>query len=296
MKRAAAIVALLGALSPVRQAAACAACGCGDPTLTAMGTEKPLQFRLRAAVEWRHRTDDIGQENVDQVKLEEDRFDTELAFAPLDRLYLMLTVPTLRRTVTYVNAAERTRWGLGDIEFRAKLFLYQDRDFAPHHLVALVGGIKLPTATLQRGPDGQLLPIELQPGTGSVDPIAGASYAFFARPISFYASVQGTYPTHGVEGFRASPSLRTTTSLQYQIVLPLAVRAGVDTRTDGKGLEDGVTSRDSGGFIAYATAEALVSPVTDLMLSASVRVPFIQGLDGFHHEGPMFGAGIAYDF
>ncbi|WP_394842696.1 transporter [Pendulispora brunnea] len=293
------LVSVLGGallLLSTRNADACAVCGCGDPTLTAMGAEKPAPFRLRAAVEWRHRTDNIGQERVDQIRLTEDRFDAQLAFAPIDRLYLLLTVPTLRRTVSYVNEAERTRWGLGDIELRAKFFLFQDRDFQPRHLVSVIGGVKLPTAPLQRNDAGKLLPIELQPGTGSVDPIVGLSYAYFANPISFYASVQGTYPTSGTEGFRASPSLRTTTALQYQIVTPLAVRAGIETRTDGKSLEDGSHSRDSGGFIGYGAVEALVSPITDLMLFASFRMPILNALEGYHDEGPMFGAGVALDF
>ncbi|WP_394822097.1 transporter [Pendulispora albinea] len=284
------------AVPMAREARACAVCGCGDPTLTAMGTEKPQTFRLRASAEWRHRTDSIGRSGMDEVRLTEDRFDAQVAVAPIDRLYLLLTVPTLRRKVSYVNAAERTRWGLGDIELRAKFFLYQDRDFVPRHLLAVVGGVKLPTAPLQRGAGGKLLPIELQPGTGSVDPIVGLSYAYFAAPISFYASVQGTYPTKGTEGFRAAASVRTTTAVQYQIVQPFALRLGIDTRTEGKSLEDGSNSRDSGGFIGFGTAEALVSPVTDFMLFASFRMPVLNALAGYHDEGPIYGAGIAYDF
>src|SRR5438128_6905001 len=169
-------------------ARACAACGCGDPTLTAMGTEKPLRNRVRASLELRHRIDVVGDRGVDQLRLVEQRLDAQLAWAPHERLFLLVSLPTLRRDLTYDDGARKQTWGIGDLELRAKLFLFQDRSFSPRHLVAVLGGAKLPTAAVDRRSNGRPLPMELQAGSGSVDALAGASYAFFAYPWSAYAS------------------------------------------------------------------------------------------------------------
>ncbi|HSI03633.1 MAG: transporter [Myxococcota bacterium] len=275
---------------------ACSTCSCGDMTLTVMGSEKPYAGRLRAALELRHRSDAVGTAGFNEQRLEEQRLDAQLIWAPLDRLLFMVDVPALRRTVRYVNLARRDTTALGEIELRAKAFVYQDDAFVPAHLVALIGSVKLPTARLQRGADGALLPIELQPGTGSVDPGLGIAYAFFADPWSFYASVTGVYATKGEQGYRASRSLRSTTALQYQLIPSLALRAGIDTRTDTTALEAGSVAADSGGFIGLATAEALFSPFSDWLLYAAVRMPVVNALNGAHDEGAYLSVGLAYDF
>ncbi len=292
----AAALGALGALASAGDAYACATCGCGDPTLTALGVEKPYQNRVRASIEGRYRTDRIGAPNVDEINLHEQRIDVQGAWAPHERVFLLLTVPIMRREVSYVNLARKLTLGLGDVELRAKVFLYQDTSEMPRHLISAIGGVKFPTAPLQRDDTGKLLPIELQPGTGSVDPILGLSYAYFPRPWSAYASVQAFFPTKGTEGFRASAALRSTVAVQYQVTTWFAPRLAIDTRLDGKALEDGASSRDSSGFIGFLSPEVLVSPMTDLMLYASVRIPILQALNGYHREGAIYTVGAAVDF
>lgn len=296
MRRWAAAIAFAGALLWNSVAHTCATCGCGDMTLTLMGSEKPFVGRLRAALELRHRTDAIGTPGFDEQRLQEERLDAQMVWAPTDRFIFMVDVPALSREVTYVNLASRDTTALGEILLTAKSFVWQDDPFVPAHLLAVLATLKLPTAQLQRGPDGALLPIELQPGTGSFDPGAGLAYAFFADPWSVYASVTGVLTTRGDQGYRGPRSLRTTTALQYQLVPSLALRGGFDTRTDSTAIEAGTTASDSGGFIGFATAEALVAPVSDWLLYAALRVPVVNALRGAHTEGPYVSVGVAYDF
>lgn len=295
--RASASAALLaGALALASpRAEACATCGCGDPTLTAMGSEKAFRNRVRVSLDGRRRSDDIGQAGVDQIRLRENRLDGQVAWAPSERLFLLATAPLLQRNVAYVNGGETSTFAFGDVELRAKAFVAADREFAPRHLYAVTAGLKLPTAPRQRDASGAYLPVEVQPGTGSFDPLLGMSYAFFPRPFSFYASVQGSAPLRGTSVLRASPSLRTTTALQYQLVSWFAPRLGVDTRLDARAYEDGAPERDSGGFIAFATAELLFSPVADLLVVPALRVPVVQALAGYHVEGPIAGVAVVYD-
>jgi hypothetical protein len=289
-------VVFLSVLALPRAADACAVCGCGDPTITALGTEKPYRNRLRASIELKHRSDAIGRERIDQLVLSEQRLDMQLAWAAHQRLFLLLSVPVLHRDLTYVNLAHARFFNIGDIELRAKGFVWQDRAFSPRHLLAVTAGVKFPTAPLQRGLDGKTLPVELQAGTGSFDPLAGVSYAWFFAPGMLYVSANGTYPTPGRAGFQASPSLRVTSTVQYNALPWFAPRVGVDARIDGKGKEDGRFARDSGGFIAFMSFELLFTPVRDLLIFVAARVPFIQALSGFHREGTYANLGIAYDF
>ncbi len=100
----------------------------------------------------------------------------------------------------------------------------------------------------------------------------------------------------GHDQYRSSRSVRTTTALQYQLTNELALRGGVDTRTDSIALENGAPASDSGGFIGFVTAEALYSFGMDWLVYGAVRVPVLNELLGRHIEGPFLSLGVAYDF
>jgi hypothetical protein len=278
-----------------RQARACASCGCGDPTLTGAGTEQPFRNRLRFSAAAQYRRDTLGVDAA-EMRLGEGRVEGQVAWAPVERLFLVAGAPLLWRDIGYSNGEQRTSRGIGDAEVRAKVFVYRDRAFAPRHLVALVGGLKLPTAPMQRTPTGRPLPLELQPGTGSLDPIAGASYAIFAYPWSAYASTQLLWSTWGRNRSRASRSLRSTLAIQRQGGALFAARLSADTRLDGRAIEAGAPSNDSGGAIVFASPELLFSPVTDLTLSVYARVATVNWLHGRHVEPFMLGVTAAFDF
>ncbi|MCS6899291.1 MAG: transporter [Myxococcales bacterium] len=278
-----------------RGALTCAVCNVGDATLTSMGTEKPYRGRLRSSLTLQYRTDEVGEARVDRLRLAETRLDLNLAWAPHARLFLMGVMPVMQRTVEYVNLARRTSVGPGDGELRARWFPWQDRSFGAKHLLAVTGGVKLPTGQVQRGRDGKPLPVELQPGTGSVDPLGGISYAHFSWPWSMYTSLQFFGSMAGAEGVRASRSMRGTVAGQWQVSMPVALRLGLDGRFDGKAIEGGTPERDSGGFIGYASPEILLSPGLDWMVVLSVKFPVIQALSGFHREGPIWSIGVVRD-
>jgi hypothetical protein len=294
------LLAATGALPLVLLASpdalACSTCGCGDPTLTAMGTEKPYAGRLRLSFDTRYRTDAIGQERVDRISLSEVRSDGQVAWAPTPKLFLLATVPFLVRRVDYVNGAAKDAVSIGDLELRGKSFLYLDREFGTRHSIAITYGLKLPTAPRQTDERGKLLPNEVQPGTGSFDPMLGLAYAGFFRPWSIYASVWGSAPLRSRSENRASSSVRGTFTVQYQWATRFATRLGTDLRLDGPSYEDGARSRDSGGFVAFLSPEIVLSPKVDWVVVLSARIPVLQALAGFHHEGPVLGVAVGYDW
>lgn len=291
---AAAFLATLVAAAPA--ARACSACECGDPTLTTMGSEKPFAGRLRLSLDVRYRTDHIGEPSIDQLDIHEERADLAVSWAPLDWLLLAADLPLVHRQVSYVNLARQQVTGPGDVELRAKAFVFRDRHFSPRHLVAVQVGASLPTAPLISDGRGMPLPSEAQLGTGGVSPLAGLSYGFFADPWSIYASAIGYLPTGSRAGLEPGASLRSTVAAQVQVCTWMATRLGIDTRLDAHSLEGGMDDPDSGGFIAYLSPEVVLSPAMDLVVSAAVRVPVANALRGAHREGLIAQLAVTRDF
>ena len=197
-----------------KTASACATCGVGDPTLTSLGAERPTKNRVRASAEFRHRTDSLGQRSVDSIAITENRIDTNVAWAPSERVFLQLSVPTMFRSVVYASLAETQLAALGDMEIRSRVYVLPGRAFRSDHVLALIGGLRLPTALAQRTRAGDLLPLEAQPGTGSFDPLLGVSYSYFNRAFSLFASVTGYLPTAS----RFQPQTRANASLRSSLL------------------------------------------------------------------------------
>ena len=287
--------ALLACVGFAGSADACSACGCGDPTITTMGTQQPFQGRARLSALMRYRTDNVGEPGVDQTRLSEFGLDLSGSYAPWSWLQAVATVPLLRRSVTYTSLAEDQTFTLGDVEVFAKAFVYRDRTFAPHHLLGLLGGMRFPTAPIQRDARGQLLSTDAQPGLGAYTVMAGASYAFFSRPWASYVSATAYVPLVSRKDLQPGTSFRASAALQYQPFLWGAVRLGVDGRLDRPTHEDGRRDPDSGGFIGFLSPALLFNLTPDLTLEGTVRVPVLNRLDGYHREGPVFTLSLTVD-
>lgn len=295
--RARTLSACVGALLTVTgRAHACASCGCGDPTLTAMGVEQPFQGRLRSALELSYRTDRIGRPGIDELSLRELRADLALAWAPFDTLFLVASVPFVHRTAEDSSLARSEAWGIGDVELRAKWFAYRDRELAPRVLVSLVGGFKLPSAPWQDDPNGQRAPLEAQPGTGSLDALLGPALALFAGDVSAYVSAQWFQPLVTRAPLEPGSSLRGSLALQHQTTSWLALRALSEGRWDRPAHEDGQRDPNSGGWVLFAGGDVLVSPAQDFSLSLGARAPVLQELAGTHEEGPRLAFSLVRDW
>jgi hypothetical protein len=187
---------------------ACGTCAVGDPTLTIVGFEQPKSQRLRTSGTVRVRNDRIGEPNIDELQLAEQRMELAGAYSPSDRWALSLMMPLVHRLVSAVNLAEADIWAPGDLEFRTRAVVWRDRKFAPRHLVSVIGGLEFPTSSIERSAEGVPLPLEFQAGTGSWDPIAGASYTMFSDPWSVYASSVAVFPTKGTADTNVGTSFR----------------------------------------------------------------------------------------
>ena len=267
----------------------------GDPTLTMVGMEQPKANRARTSASLRVRNDSIGESNVDELTLSEQRMEFAAAYSPIDRLSLSLMMPVVHRLITEVNLAEASIWAPGDLDFRMRGVIWRDRKFAPRHLVSLIGGLEFPTSSIEYGPEGNPLPLEFQAGTGSWDPIAGASYGLFMDPWSLFVSSVAIFPTTGIGDTKASNSFRQTVFGQYQPWSFLAFQLGVEFRVDGPGYIQGVRDPNTGGHITYGTLGIVGMPHEKALIHATAALPLIQRLDGTHREGFAFIAGVVYE-
>lgn len=276
-------------------ASACGTCSVGDPTLTIVGFEQPEQNRIRTSATLRYRNDSIGEPDVDQLTLSEQRMELGGAYSPTDRVSLSLMMPVVHRLITEVNLAEASIWAPGDLDFRVRGVVWRDREFAPRHLVSLIGGLEFPTSSIEYDENGVPLPLEFQAGTGSWDPIAGATYTMFSDPWSLYVSSIAIFPTEGIAETRASSSFRQTALGQYQPWHFLAFQLGAEFRFDGPGYIGGARDPNTGGYITYGTLGLVGLPQSKIMIHATAALPIVQRLDGTHREGFAFTAGLVYE-
>lgn len=295
MKGCCLIAAFVAPLWIAAGASACGTCAVGDPTLTIVGFEQPKSQRVRTSATLRHRSDQIGDEQVDKLTLSEQRMELAAAYSPTDRVTLSLMMPLVHRIVTEVNLAEFDIWAPGDLDLRARGVIWRDRKFAPRHLVSLIAGLEFPTSSIEYDVNGVPLPLEFQAGTGSWDPIAGAAYTMFSDPWSVYVSSLGIFPTKGIANTQAGITFRQTALGQFQPWTFLAFQVGAEFRIDGPGYIAGVRDPNTGGHITYGTFGLVGLPHEKVIIHATAAVPMIQRLDGSHEEGFAFTAGLVYE-
>ena len=288
-------VAFVLPLGIAAEAAACGTCAVGDPTLTIVGFEQPAAHRVRTSLTMRHRQDRIGDPEVDEMLLSEQRLEIAAAYSPTDRWVISVMMPVVHRLVTEVNLAESDIWAPGDLDLRARAVVYRDRKFAPRHLLAVTGGLELPTSSVETDANGDELPLEFQAGSRSWDPIAGVSYIFFSNPWSVFVSSTAIFPTEGTAESTAGISFRQSANAQYQPLDFLGFRLGAEFRVDQPTMVAGERDPNSGGHITYANLGVIALPHPKVLLHITASIPVVQRLDGFHEESLAVAGGLVYD-
>jgi hypothetical protein len=292
------VLSSFGLLGPLRtrRAAACAACSTGDTTLTSAGTEQPFAGRLRSALQLSYRSNAFGRAGLDETQTREFSAELSTAWAPGADWLLLANVPFRVRQMMDANLARDGSSGLGDIELSAKWFVFRDRDFAPRWLVAVVGAAKFPTGHWYDDEEGEALPPEAQPGSGSFDAGAGVSLGCFFGAVSGYASVLWRAPLISRAVFQPARSTNATVALQYQALLPLAVRGVSELRLDGTAREAAARDPNSGGWISFVGADLLLGASDDLSIVGGVRMPALEHLRGAQREGPRLDLALVRDW
>jgi hypothetical protein len=276
------------------RARACPTCTVGDPTLTTMGAEAPYKNRVRASAGLSTRGDRVGRLGFDAIELREQRLDLTVAWAAAERFVLSFNLPVAHRRLAYADLSVDHLVTLGDAELRGRLVVFRDRKFAPNHLLSVLMGLEMPTAP-SISKNGQTLPLELQAGSRSWDPLVGLAYDHFASPLSVHLVATLRVSTPGFEGSLAGPSGRLQGTLQWQAHERFGLRVGTDMRGDGVTRTPSGQDPNSGGLIAFLTGGFVAALGADTLMNALVFVPVIQALRGEHREGVAAMLSVTHD-
>lgn len=114
-----------------------------------------------------------------------------------------------------INGVEElgTVSGIGDLSLLAKYRLTEGEGAG----FAVIGGIKMPTgSTHERSPDGERLETEHQPGSGSWDPILGASASAKLGAVQLTASALYQISTKGAQRTRLGNRLQGGIALSHR--------------------------------------------------------------------------------
>jgi hypothetical protein len=274
---------------------ACATCACGDPTLTATGVEQPYRNRVRLGLEERYSDHRSGS---DQLLSHGYTLRSSLAVAwsPIDRLTLGTFLPWMTSWVRHDDRLDTIN-GLGDLEMSARVVAVRDRKFAPHHLFWVNAGLKFPTAPRLDDDRGYPYPEDDQPGSGSWDPFAGLTYAWFSGDKwSVFGSVSYRYTTDGPRGYRRGSTLGWATAAQLQPWSWGGFSLGVNgSWSQSDQLPNGNAAPNTGGVLLTVAPGFLAAPRTDVILRLVVDVPVAQALYGDQYQGPQVMLTLNYD-
>jgi hypothetical protein len=165
------------------------------------------------------------------------------------------------------------------------------------HRLVLELGSRMPTAPELRRPDGSVAPLIAQTGTGGFEPLLGLTWLSRIDDTSLSLSAQGAFPTTGFAGWRNGVALRASEVVQWQPMLELALRVGLDSRLEGP---SGSTPQIMGAptFLLHAGGGIVVAPTSDLVLHLVVRVPVLGLYDtsqGTRWDGVSLEAGMGLD-
>ncbi len=140
-----------------------------------------------------------------------------IAYGVTHHLTVSAEVPYVRRANLReggIAGVERlgTVAGIGDVSLLAKYRLTGEEGLR----FAVIGGIKMPTGSTHRlGPQGERLETEHQPGTGSWDPVLGASAATKFGAIQMTASALYQFSGKGAQQTHLGDRLQGGISLSH---------------------------------------------------------------------------------
>lgn len=182
--------------------------------------------------------------------------------------------------------------GVGDLRLFGMYRLMRDSSRSAE--VSVIGGVKFPTGeTEEESPGGELIGLEHQPGTGSVDFTVGAAASKRLREITLHASALGTLTTEGDRdtelgnrfdwGLGASmPVVRNSLRGGPQVTVDVTLE--LTGEVEGKVEEAGSKDRNSGGNRIFLSPGFRVTAGERFSFFGAVGFPVVDDPNGDDHE------------
>jgi len=202
------------------------------------------------------------------------------AIVPYVDKELRLTTPAGRRT--------RGAAGLGDLTTFVEQRVWTEDGRGWTRRLSLIAGVKWPTGDFRRADDLGPLPRPLQPGSGSLDPLAGAIFTW--QTLAGQVDVDAVY-RHNTQrdGFEAGDRLTYDLATQLRLWPHKLPSTGVPSylnavlelngRWSRKDQVAGTTAPGSGGH-TLDLAPGLQWVGTRWLVEAGVQLPIVQELNG----------------
>lgn len=279
------VLALLVVGWAPRVSRACASCGCGDPTLTAMGFEKPFKNRVRLSLEQR-----LGghQDRSLRERTLISRTALSASWSPAAWLTFAGTLPMVAGELSQLgepSRAARRIIGLGDLDLYVRGLVFRDRRFAPRHVVGVLAGLKFPTGPRVRDSSGYPAPDDFQPGSGSWDPIFGANYGYFGD-LGVFVSFSYVHTTTGRNEYRRGSALGISAFVQRSVHRVVSLGAGLELSHTRPDELRGAVLPESGSTVLALVPQALIALRTDWLLRVALQLPGGQFSNGAQTDYP----------
>jgi hypothetical protein len=261
-----------------------------------VGLDRPSNQSLRVALEDRYLTKQSG-EGEEYEGERENRMMVRAQLAPGKSFVAQVEIPYYlwREHTGPDGTVDDTAHGLGDLQLTGRYELIRTGGFVPRHVLALTGGLKMPTGANDRlGGDDP----HLQLGSGSWDPSAGLWYTFGDHPWTWYAGSTFRWNTRNQRGYKYGDVLYGTAGVR-RAFFDQTLLISVEAQARQAGYDNDSTlgnDPNSGGFLAYATVGAAVAVLGDMLIRAQVQVPVVARLNGRQTEHPVGFAGLSWDF
>jgi len=216
---------------------------------------------------------------------------TVVVYGVTARLNLFAIVPYLDKEVRLTTPAGRlTRGaaGLGDVTTFVKGRVWTEDGPGWTRRLSLIGGVKWPTGDFERGDGLGRLPRPLQPGTGSLDPLAGGIFTW--QTLAGQVDVDAIYRRNTQrDGFEAGDRLTYDIAFQRRLLPRRLPATGVPSYLNAvlelngvwrtKDKIAGATNPDSGGHTLYLSP-GLQWVGTRWLVETGVQLPVVQDLNG----------------
>jgi hypothetical protein len=283
-----------------RAALACSVCGC-DPAAGTLGLDRPSTNFLRVSIEDRLLSKESGEAEAAESE-RENRAMLRVQYSPLSRLTLQAELPGFlyKRHLDAAGVQDDVGHGIGDLAFSARYELLRTGGLVPKHVLAVIGGIKLPTGANDRHLPGEDPDEHLQIGTGSYDETFGLSYLYGDHPWTYFANALARINGSNSRDFQYGNALFGSVGVRRnfldseRLILSLEAQvrsAGKDRIAGGRFYDP-----DSGGRVYYGTFSAAYALTDDLLVRGTVQVPVVTDLNGVQHEHTVGYLQFAYDF
>lgn len=188
-------------------------------------------------------------------------------------------------------AGDRNTDGLGDIRIFGRYTVYKDDFKGGTFRIAPFAGVEMPTGEDQERDNQGVLPVPLQPGSGTWDVFGGliATYASVDYNIDTQIYYQNNGEDHGIE---RGDVLRADASFQYRVFpnelsgdVPGYVYALLESNFiyEDKMQVNGADNQNSGGSKFYLTP-GLQYAAKRWIGEAAVQIPVTQNLNGPNRE------------